>query len=257
MFFGAPVWPVSWHPPYDGAIQRIAAAGFRGVELIAWTGEVLTTYYTPSEIRHLRRVVDGEGLYLTNFNHAAERMSSTDAGVRRSAMDQFARAIDVAAALGASTITSVTPYPFSRWVEYLLSRPLLQEWTFPIESGLDWTRNYDDYVGALAGCCTRAAEAGLRLAIEPHPYRWVNSAQSMLRLIERTGAANLGFNLTRATSSRAATCRTTRSTCWASGFTTHTVAITTGSRTRTGGPARGRSIGQPCCGPWPTSVTTA
>jgi sugar phosphate isomerase/epimerase len=34
-----------------------------------------------------------------------------------------------------------------------------------------------------------------RIALEPHPYRWVNSAQSVLRLMERTGASNLGLNL--------------------------------------------------------------
>ena len=37
MFFGAPVWPCKWHPPYDDAIKRIASLGFQGVELIAWS----------------------------------------------------------------------------------------------------------------------------------------------------------------------------------------------------------------------------
>jgi sugar phosphate isomerase/epimerase len=110
-------------------------------------------------------------------------------------VDDFARAVEVGAALGAQTITCVTPYPFSHQIEHLLARPTMQEWTAPIESGLDWTGNYDDYVAALTLCCTRAAEAGLRLALEPHPYRWVNSAQTVLRLIERTGASNLGLNL--------------------------------------------------------------
>lgn len=195
MFFGAPVWPMKWRPPYDGAIRRIASLGCQGVELIAWSEESLADYYTPSTIRGLRDMISGEGLRLTNFHRNPENLSSPDAGERARAVDDFARAIEVAAALGSPLITSVTPYPFARQVEHLLARPTMQEWTAPIESGLDWTRNYDDYVAALTKCCKRAADAGLRVALEPHPYRWVNSAQSVLRLIERTGAPNLGLNL--------------------------------------------------------------
>jgi sugar phosphate isomerase/epimerase len=195
MYFGSPVWPLQWHPPYDAAIRRIAGLGCRGVELIAWSAGTLDDYYTPARIRDLRALIAGEGLRLTNFHHNPELLSSPDPAARRQAGEAFARAVEVAAALGSPTVTCVTPYPFSRPVPRLLSRPALQEWQVPIESGLDWTRNYDAYVDALRDCCTRAAAGGLRVALEPHPYRWVNSAQSVLRLIERTGAANLGLNL--------------------------------------------------------------
>lgn len=195
MFFGAPVWPFQWQPPYDSAIRRIAALGCQGVELIAWTPETLVDYYTPAAITALKSVIAGEGLTLTNFHRNPELLSSPDAVVRAGARDDFARAVEIAAALGSPTITCVTPYPFSRPVPPLLTRPALQEWTVEIESGLDWTQNYSDYVNSLTECCARAADAGLRVALEPHPFRWVNSAQSVLRLIERTGAANLGLNL--------------------------------------------------------------
>lgn len=195
MYFGSPVWPFQWHPPYDAAIRRIAGLGCKGVELIAWSADVLDSYYTPEGIRRLRDLIDGEGLRLTNFHHNPGMLSSPDAAVRGQGADDFARAVEVAAALGAPTITMVTPYPFSQEVPRLLSRPTMQEWQVPIASGLDWTRNYDDYVAALTTCCARAAQAGLRVALEPHPYRWMHSAQSMLRLVERTGAPNLGLNL--------------------------------------------------------------
>jgi sugar phosphate isomerase/epimerase len=195
MFFGAPVWPMQWRPPYDAVIRRIAGLGFEGVELIGWSAESLNEYYTPGEIRNLRDLISSEGLRLTNFNHSPHFLSSPDAGARAKDVDTFARAVEVGVALGARTITGVTPYPFSRDIEHLLARPTMQEWSAPIESGLDWTRNYDDYIEALTKCCAQAAKAGLRVALEPHPYRWMNSAQGMLRLIERTGAANLGLNL--------------------------------------------------------------
>jgi sugar phosphate isomerase/epimerase len=195
MYFGSPVWPFQWHPPYDQVVRRLAGLGCRGVELIAWTPQVLHDYYTPRRIRDLRDLIGGAGVRLTNFHHNPEFLSSPDASVRAQAGDDFARAIEVAAALGSPTVTMVTPYPFSRPVPRLLSRPTLQEWQAPVERGLNWTQNYDDYVRALAACCTRAAQAGLRVALEPHPYRWMHSAQSMLRLVERTGATNLGLNL--------------------------------------------------------------
>jgi sugar phosphate isomerase/epimerase len=195
MYFGSPVWPLQWQPPYDAAIRRIASLGCRGVELIAWSADTLHDYYTSARIRELRDLIAGEGVRLTNFHHNPEQLSSPDVHARRVAGDAFARAVEVAAALGSPMVTCVTPYPFSRPVPHLLSRPTKQEWQVPIESGLDWTQNYNDYVAALKECCARAADAGLRVALEPHPYRWVNSAQSVLRLIERTGAANLGLNL--------------------------------------------------------------
>jgi hypothetical protein len=45
--------------PYDEAIKRISSLGFRAVELIAWTREVLDAYYTPATIRELRAIIDG------------------------------------------------------------------------------------------------------------------------------------------------------------------------------------------------------
>jgi sugar phosphate isomerase/epimerase len=195
MFFGAPVWPCQWHPPYQEAIKRIAGLGFEGVELIAWTKDVLTDYYTPGQIRELTDLIRSEGLVLTNFYHGPPNTGAADAAARTDAFDGVKRAIDVAAALGSPLLAGTAPYPFAIDVPHLLTRPTTQEWVVDVPDGLDWTRNYDDYVDGLRGVCALAKRAGLRYAIEPHPFRWVCSAQSMLRLVERTGADNLGMNL--------------------------------------------------------------
>src|SRR5262245_51987577 len=195
MFFGAPVWPCQWHPPYQEAIKRIAGLGLQGVELIAWSKDILTDYYTPGQIRELKSLIAGEGLVLTNFYHGPPGTGSADAATRFAAFDGVQRAVDVAAELGSPGLTGTAPYPFAIDVPHMLTRPTTQEWIVDVPSGLDWTRNYDDYVAGLREVCARAAQAGLRVAIEPHPFRWVCSAQSMLRLIERTGADNLGMTL--------------------------------------------------------------
>ena len=100
MFFGAPVWPCTWHPPYDEAIKRIARLGFQGVELIAWSGDILRDYYTPETIKGLKSLIADSGLAVTNFYHGPPQLGSADASKRAQAISDYERAIDVAAALG-------------------------------------------------------------------------------------------------------------------------------------------------------------
>lgn len=198
MYFGVPVWPVEWDPPYDEAIKKIAAMGFKGVELIGWNDKWLREYYTKDTIRHLRDLMDSLGVHMTNFNHTPERLSDPDERVRQQTRDTYKRAVEVAHELGAETFTSVSPYPFSMCEAYepLHHLPLSEEWTIHAEDlNLDFGANYERYVEDLRDFCEWDRQAGLKALIEPHPHRWVHSAASMLRLIEHVGADNLGFNL--------------------------------------------------------------
>lgn len=195
MFFGAPVWPCQWHPPYDDVIRRLAALGMQGVELIAWTPDIMADYYTPNTIRDLNSLIADLGMTVTSYHHPVPGLGSPDAGQRNKAIENFKRAVDIGASLGAPYYAGTTPYPFNQEVPRLLTRATTQEWQVPIARDLDWTAAYDTYVEALTTCCVIAGQANMGIVVEPHPFRWVNSAQSMLRLIERTGAENLGLNL--------------------------------------------------------------
>jgi predicted dehydrogenase/sugar phosphate isomerase/epimerase len=192
--FGSTAWTFSWLPPYERAIQRIARAGCKHVELVAWNVAGLQDYYTRECIATLKTLISGEGLTLTNFFFNLPFAYSERAPTSAPNLDGFRRAVDAAAALGSKLITSGTPYPFGRPIRPILQRPTSQEWTAPIEPQWDWTGEYENVVGAFASACEAAADAGLRVAIEPHPYRWVCSAQGMLRLIEHVRAPNLGLN---------------------------------------------------------------
>ena len=88
----------------------------------------------------------------------------------------------------------MTPYPFQSAVKPILQRPTAQEWSAEADPAWDWKGEYEVVVEGFARAAEIAAKAGLKIAIEPHPYRWVSSGQGILRLIERTGAPNLGFN---------------------------------------------------------------
>ncbi len=95
MKFGAGVWPFQWQPPYDDAVQRIANLGFRATELIAWNRDFLNDYYTPSKVMDLRKVLDGEGIEISQFVSTPHDLSNSDASKRKAAVQHFLRAIEV------------------------------------------------------------------------------------------------------------------------------------------------------------------
>jgi sugar phosphate isomerase/epimerase len=43
-------------------------------------------------------------------------------------------------------------------------------------------------------CCALCEEAGVKYALEPHPYRWMRNAASMKRLLEHVDSPALGMN---------------------------------------------------------------
>jgi sugar phosphate isomerase/epimerase len=193
LFFGSTIWTFNWNPPYGDALRRLAATGCKGFELPAWSVEMLGAY-TADAVGEIRAIADGEGLRLTNFFFNLPFSRAEEAAVSTADLDGFRRGVDLIASLGSPIVTSMTPYPFGSDVRPILQRPTAQEWSAAAEPHWDWSGEYDAVVEGFARACAIAGEAGLKVAIEPHPYRWVSSGQGMLRLIERTGAENLGLN---------------------------------------------------------------
>jgi sugar phosphate isomerase/epimerase len=193
LFFGSPIWTFNWNPPYAAPLRRLAATGCKGFELTAWSVDMLG-YYTDETIRELKAIANGEGLTLTNFFYNLPFSRHDGAPVSRVNLDAYKRGVELAAKIGTPIVTSMTPYPFQSDIRPILQRPTAQEWTAAVRPEWDWAEEYEVVVEGFAAACAIAADAGLRVAIEPHPYRWVSSGQGMLRLIERTGAPNLGLN---------------------------------------------------------------
>jgi sugar phosphate isomerase/epimerase len=193
LFFGSPIWTFNWNPPYAAPLRRLAATGCKGFELTAWSVDMLG-YYTDETIRELKSIADGEGLTLTNFFYNLPFSRDDNAPVSRVDLDAYKSGVELAAKIGTPIMTSMTPYPFQSDIRPILQRPTAQEWSAVVKPEWDWAEEYEVVVEGFAAACAIAADAGLRVAIEPHPYRWVSSGQGMLRLIERTGAPNLGLN---------------------------------------------------------------
>jgi sugar phosphate isomerase/epimerase len=194
MKLGAPVWPFQWHPPYEDAIRRIASLGYTQVELIAWNRQALEEYYTPARVRELRSLISDLGLTLSEFVSSAGAMASASAAERDGVVEYFKRYCAVARELGADTVNTVAPVPFGIRIPPLKQLPVTQIWTAEIPDGLDWQRGWEEFVDTVRRIMAIVEDAGLRYAMEPHPYRYVSNADGMLRLIDHVQSPALGIN---------------------------------------------------------------
>ncbi|KRC51900.1 hypothetical protein ASE16_02175 [Leifsonia sp. Root227] len=195
MRFGASVWPWRWDAPYDKAIARIGDAGFRATELIAWNKDVLRDYYTPETIRTLTSVLDDKGMVLSQFIVDNRGMASDDPAVKGPAVEMFKAGVEVAAALGSPIINTVTHLPFEIHFPFITDRPHVQTFSHEIPAGLDWKRNWEEYVATVRECADVAQAAGLKYSLEPHPFRYGANIEGLLRLIEAVDSPALGVNL--------------------------------------------------------------
>jgi sugar phosphate isomerase/epimerase len=194
MKFGACVWPFQWEPPYEDTLRRIAQLGFHAVELIAWNREILETYYTPQRIRDLRLLLSDLSLELSEFVSTPPGMASPDPVAREKAVEHFKRLVEVGVALGARLVNTVAPNPFDVRFPRITEKHLAQEWTAEFDSRWDWARNWEEYVEVTRRCCAICEDAGVRYALEPHPYRWMRNSASMLRLLDHVHSPALGMN---------------------------------------------------------------
>jgi sugar phosphate isomerase/epimerase len=194
MKLGASVWPFRWQPPYEEAIRRIAGLGFQAVELIAWDGDALKNYYTPERIRELRALMGDLGVELSEFVSTAGTYVHPDAGPREACLEHFRRVIEVAEALGTKTINTVAPMPHGVRVPPLKQLPTAQIWTAEIPEGYDARETWERFVEMTGRVMELVECAGMRYAMEAHPYRHVSSAASMLRLTDRVPTPALGMN---------------------------------------------------------------
>lgn len=194
MKFGTTVWTYQWDPPYEEALQRIAQLGFKAVELIAWNPEVLASYYTPQRIKSLRTLLADLGLTLSEFVSTPENMASPEAAQRELAVEHFKRLVEVGVELGAPLVNSVAANPFNLRFPTIMQKHVAQEWSMAFPPGLDWRQNWLDYVETVRCCCAVCEDAGIRWALEPHPYRWMRNAASMQRLIDHVNSPALGMN---------------------------------------------------------------
>ena len=198
MKFGASIWPFQWEPPYDAAIRRVAKNGFKATELIAWNLDFLKDYYTKPAIAELRKVLNGEGVALSQFVSTPHDLSSGDAGKRKAAVEHWRRVVDVGAELGAPIINMVSSHPFGVKdgieVPRITTKPLVQQYGYRPPQGLDWEQNWKDYVAGLKQCAKLCEKAGVMMSVEPHPGRYLGNHDGALRLMDHVNSKAMCIN---------------------------------------------------------------
>ncbi|MEM1582707.1 MAG: sugar phosphate isomerase/epimerase [Candidatus Bathyarchaeia archaeon] len=197
MRFGCCVWTICWKAPYEDAIKRIARLGFKGVELIAWDKKTLDEYYTPKKIRELKELVSSLGMEITEFVSTPRGMSSLRKEDQDEALSHFKRLVEVASDIGTKIVNTVAPWPFSDMPSPdIKRRPLMQTFLMPenLPYDLDMDLVWNSYVSLMKKFADLVEDAGMRYAIEPHPFRLICNADGMLRLIEHVGSKAIGMN---------------------------------------------------------------
>jgi len=91
-------------------------------------------------------------------------------------------------------VNTVAPAPFNLRVPPLKSLPITQTWSIDVPGGLDWQRGWEEFVETVRRVVAVVEDAGLRYAMEPHPYRYVANADGMLRLLDHVPSPALGIN---------------------------------------------------------------
>lgn len=192
MKLGAASWPFRWDPPYEGPLRRIAALDLKAAEIVVWDDR---NFDDLVDVQPLRDFVASQGLEISQLVYTPRGMAHPDPQRRQDAVTSFSRAVDVAQRLGVPLVNAITAYPFDRIVPRVHDRWRLQTFKADMPRDGDWNQNFLDYVECIRACADVAEDAGVRLTLEAHPFRWASNTASLLRLIDAVDSDALGVNL--------------------------------------------------------------
>lgn len=166
------------------ALTEMAALGFDAVELEGVREDNLRAVWAVRA--DLKKRCDDLGLRVINFCPVLPDLVSVDAARRRTALDLFRLAVEIAAFFGApmvqmnsyaAPIEFVTHTPYGEAVEFK------QQFDVRIPAGFSWERTWDTLVEVTHACTARAHDAGLRLCLEPRVGELVSNTDALLRLL--------------------------------------------------------------------------
>jgi sugar phosphate isomerase/epimerase len=172
--------------------DNVAALGFECIDLIG-SRDAINNYYKPDVVSALRSHIGGLGLDITAFVSSTPDLNHPDMAERRRVLDDFARAVDIAAALGSPHINTTIPYPGGT-----ARKPRGSEAdkdTFVMPAGYDFARDWAAFTESVAWCADRAGKAGLKLSLECFAGSICSTPHAWLRLFDDVKAPNLGIQL--------------------------------------------------------------
>lgn len=189
----------------EQAIDTIGQMGFDGVELILLARDDVKNFWTDAKIDALRRKLEGHKLAVSQFvifQPVVEGLTSLDADERQRNLDYFEAGCKIGKKFGAPMVNIVAPWArelkrgnyLPRYYEIEKPKPD-EKFTIEVAPEFDWDKVWDAYVATTKACLERARANGMKLTIEHHTHCLVPDAVSFLRLWERVGSPDLGYNL--------------------------------------------------------------
>jgi fructoselysine 3-epimerase len=171
------------------AVERIAAIGYEGVELLADAPHLYADFVTASDLNRLRSLLDRTGLQVANINANTAMgyygrefweplfepsLANPDTLLRQWRVDYTKKCIDLAQCLGAPSVS--------------ITSGRLVPGTSP-EASMECFRESLRVLLAHAGDCS------IRLGIEYEPGLLIERCEELASLIEDMGSPLLGANL--------------------------------------------------------------
>jgi sugar phosphate isomerase/epimerase len=173
--------------PIDETIARIAALGYRGIELMADVPHAWPAGLLPVQRQAIRNALDRHGLTISNIN--AFMMNAIadprqpywhpswidpDPHYRAIRREHTKRALQLAVDLGAPHITT--------------------EPGGPLEPGQSWRSGADIFYDELMPCIDVAEKLGVPLLIEPEPGLLIERFDQYLEFVDRLDSPQVGLN---------------------------------------------------------------
>ncbi len=163
-------------------IRILAELGYDGIEIMADTPHAFPLHTTPAHVAEIKRALDERGLAVANVNafmhHAGgdtyhPTWIEEDPAERARRVDYTLRAIDLAADLGAVTISTEPGGPLD---------------------GMDAQDCMDRFLAGLEAVAPRARERGVRVLIEPEPGLLIEKSGQFLDIYRNLDSAVFGLN---------------------------------------------------------------
>jgi len=173
--------------PFDKAAQRLAAIGYRGIEIMADVPHAWPAYLPEEHKQAIRDTLKKYDLAISNINAFMMNAISDvrqrywhpswiepDPHYRQVRIDHTKRALTLARELGAPCITT--------------------EPGGPVEKGGSWSAALKLFVEGLKPVLAHAEKEGVLLLVEPEPDLLIERADQFLELMQHLDSPAVGLN---------------------------------------------------------------